>query len=411
MEPLQIGEMIDIEKLQDIQDKFSAATGLAAITVDFQGVPITKFSNFTPFCQKIRGDKKLSSRCNRCDAFGGIETVRRKKPYIYQCHAGLAEFAIPIKIKGQYIGAVLAGQVKLNKNKQEQLDRLIPEQSNWQDNAEMKKAYQDIETISFERLEAAAQLLQTMISHLIEKDMMEFVQHELQQKNTKLIKQIEHQQALEKDLYKKELAALQPRINVNFLYQSLNTISRLAIIEDAPKTIEALFDIADFLQYTVKYSNKLVMLEEELAHIKHYLSIQKLRFGKRFMYEIDYPQNLRHVKIPSLILQAIVDNALVHGLETKHGNGFLRIKIEAVDSNLIMKIVDNGKGIPNDILENIQLDQLYGEKNEFQRTTGISLKAVKMILHHHYGKDYQFIINSRLHKGTSVMIVIPKDSR
>ena len=192
----------------------------------------------------------------------------------------------------------------------------------------MKKAYQDIETISFERLEAAAQLLQTMISHLIEKDMMEFVQHELQQKNTKLIKQIEHQQALEKDLYKKELAALQPRINVNFLYQSLNTISRLAIIEDAPKTIEALFDIADFLQYTVKYSNKLVMLEEELAHIKHYLSIQKLRFGKRFMYEIDYPQNLRHVKIPSLILQAIVDNALVHGLETKHGNGFLRIKLK-----------------------------------------------------------------------------------
>ena len=75
-----------------------------------------------------------------------------------------------------------------------------------------------------------------------------------------------------------------------------------------------------------------------------------------------------------------------------------------------MKIVDNGKGIPNDILENIQLDQLYGEKR-ISAYHWNQFKSSKMILHHHYGKDYQFIINSRLHKGTSVMIVIPKDSR
>ncbi len=411
MEKFQLEQVIDKDVLQEIQDKFSNATGLSAVTVDFRGVPITEYSNFTPFCTELRKTEGFEERCHRCDAYGGLEAARKNATFIYRCHAGLADFAIPIKVQGQFIGSVLAGQAKLEDSDLNNLESIIRENTNYENNEKLVKLYEALPVTSLKKVEAGAKLLESIISNLIENDIIKYVQDRLSKKNEDLLEKVKNTESLEKDFQEKELTALQPRINMNFLNHSINAASRLSIIEDADKTTDILYLIADIIKYTVEQSNKLVKLEEEIVHVRRYLNLQMLRFGDRFQFELDIEEEVMNESIPSLLLQALVDNAIVHGLETKSGAGFLRIIASAVDDTVMIKVMDNGVGIPSDTLEKIQLDRFEKENNSLNRTTGIDLATMKGILNYHYGSDCNMTIKSHLQKGTSVMLSIPKESR
>jgi ligand-binding sensor protein len=111
MEDLELKDMIDLKFLQEFQDSFADATGMASITVDNHG-SITQPSNFTDFCMKFtRGTAEGSKRCDACDIKGGQEAAKTGKPSVHYCHAGLIDFAAPIIIDGKQFGAVLGGQV------------------------------------------------------------------------------------------------------------------------------------------------------------------------------------------------------------------------------------------------------------------------------------------------------------
>jgi len=103
----------DIFNFHKIQDWLSEACNLSMITVDYQGVPITTESRFSEYCSLVRSNKDLNDLCEKCDARGGLEAARIGKPYIYICHMGLVDFAMPIIIDGHYYGTILAGQIVL----------------------------------------------------------------------------------------------------------------------------------------------------------------------------------------------------------------------------------------------------------------------------------------------------------
>src|SRR5699024_8736747 len=104
----------------------------------------------------------------------------------------------------------------------------------------------------------------------------------------------------------------------------------------------------------------------------------------------------------------IVDNSLVHGLETKKENGLLTVKAIQADDYNILKIIDNGVGIPPHLLEKIQLGQQINKEDSTTQATGIDLIMVRKILQLYYNNDYNLSISSNKHKGTAVTIMIPK---
>lgn len=110
-EHMNLHNIISIDKWQSVQDALAAATGLALITVDYKGEPVTKYSNFHAFCQSVRQDEFLHQNCQKCDSRGGLEAARLNAPYIYLCHYDIIDAAIPIIIDDKYIGAIMAGQV------------------------------------------------------------------------------------------------------------------------------------------------------------------------------------------------------------------------------------------------------------------------------------------------------------
>lgn len=183
----ELDYILNIKKFQKVQDDIAKATDMAIIVVDYRGTPITKHSMCSNFCKSVRNDETLSQLCEKCDSRGGLEATRDHKPYIYLCHVGLVDVAIPIVFSGQYIGALMVGQVKLkNELNTVNLERIVSKkyQIDLNDNQNLKKLYNDLHTMTFEKVKSIADMLYHMINYIVEEAVLKT---ELNEKNQDLI--------------------------------------------------------------------------------------------------------------------------------------------------------------------------------------------------------------------------------
>ncbi len=155
---IKLTDVIDLDFLQRFQDDFAKGVGLASVTVDIDGNPVTKPSCYTRFCEDYThstecGDK----RCAESHRKGGEEAARTGKPVVYECHAGLIDFAAPIMLEGRLIGTILGGQV-LTGAPEEAKYRKIAEEIGV-DADEYVEAVKEVRLLSKEGIEAAANVL------------------------------------------------------------------------------------------------------------------------------------------------------------------------------------------------------------------------------------------------------------
>ena len=109
--------VLDIPLWERMQDQLAKMTGTAIVSIDYKGNPMTKHSGRTEFCSVIRENPVSRKRCYRCDALAGLEAVRLERPYIYLCHCGIVDVAVPVMVGDKYLGAVMFGQVRLVRKK------------------------------------------------------------------------------------------------------------------------------------------------------------------------------------------------------------------------------------------------------------------------------------------------------
>lgn len=125
MPQLNIMNIFHTSSFQKLQDSIASSVGLALIAIDYTGKPVTQHSLCTRFCGMVRDHPYYKTLCERCDSRGGLEAARTRTPYIYTCHSGIVDFAIPIIYNNAYLGALMAGQVLLDNgndpNKLEQI--------------------------------------------------------------------------------------------------------------------------------------------------------------------------------------------------------------------------------------------------------------------------------------------------
>ena len=322
---IRIEDVIDVKELQNLQDNWAKATNLAFVSVDCNGTPITKYSNFTPFCEKLRKYDEFRERCHYCDACGGRKARRIGRAYAYICHAGLIDFAIPIMIKGQYVGAILAGQV--TSNDLQDLRRIAPATEGWKDNEELMELYKQVAVMPVEKILAVAQILCDSYNYSVEKQYASKVDAELREKDLKLIKEEKLRVEMEKALREIELKALHYQINPHFLFNVLNTIGRLAFFENAKMTEDVVYAFSDMMRYILRKSTQpLSSLGDEIAYVVNYLKIQKIRLGSRLQYSVDVPEEYYTVKMPFLSVTTIVENSIKYAVENRASGGTIQVK-------------------------------------------------------------------------------------
>ena len=155
---IRLQDIFDMDFIQKIQDGFARAVGMTAVTVDLDGTPVTHPTDWTDFCMKYtRGCPKGKARCEKCDADNGAKAAREGRPQVYECHAGLMDFAAPIMLNGKQVGSILGGQVLTQPLDEEKYRRVAQEIG--VDPDEYIAAARKIQVVDRARLDHAAQTL------------------------------------------------------------------------------------------------------------------------------------------------------------------------------------------------------------------------------------------------------------
>ena len=164
--------ILDIPLWEKMQDQLAKLTGTAIICIDLKGNPVTKHSCRTDFCSVIRENPVSRKRCYRCDALAGLEAVRLEKPYIYLCHCGIVDVAVPVMVGDKYLGAVMFGQVRLMNKDAEKAVRLVNEISSFQveEDAARKdllEMYERLPEMEYERIVEIAEFVDSVVKYTV----------------------------------------------------------------------------------------------------------------------------------------------------------------------------------------------------------------------------------------------------
>ncbi|WP_341876077.1 sensor histidine kinase [Defluviitalea saccharophila] len=211
---------------------------------------------------------------------------------------------------------------------------------------------------------------------------------------------------IKSDLKEAELHALQAQINPHFLFNTLNTGAQLAMLEGADRACTFIERTADLLRYNLRNLDKPVTIGDEIKNIDNYMHLLKERFADRIEFILEIDESILDVKIPSMILQPIVENALMHGLGDMENTGTIWVKTYRTDSFAEISIKDNGKGITEERIQEILSGQTR-ENNTNNRSNGIAINNILSRLRIFYNQDNIMSIYSEIDGGTEVVLRIP----
>lgn len=188
-----------------------------------------------------------------------------------------------------------------------------------------------------------------------------------------------------------QLLLLQSQINPHFLYNTLDSLYFMALIEQADDIADMVQALSNIFKLSLNKGDKFITLRDEIDHMKDYLKILNIRFANRFTLHTDVNDSIMDIKILTFILQPILENAIYHGLESKTGPGNVYLNAGCEGNKLHLSIRDDGIGIE----DMSRIEQGYGIQN------------IKERLYLHYGEESSIQVVSKPNNGTMVTIVIP----
>ena len=213
--------------------------------------------------------------------------------------------------------------------------------------------------------------------------------------------------------------AMQNQINPHFLYNTLEGIRGEALSKgnlDIAKMTETL---SEFFRYTISNLENLVTLDDELTNVRNYFAIQQFRFGDRLSLKIEFENDreknlLGSARVPKLILQPVVENSIIHGLEQRAGAGLVTISVQSTGKRLLLTVSDNGAGIEKNTLSMLN-ERIHNMHERYTHTQedmgGIALVNVNSRIRLLFGEDYGMHILSMKDRGTDVKITLPYITR
>ena len=205
----------------------------------------------------------------------------------------------------------------------------------------------------------------------------------------------------EQNVRRYELQALSSQINPHFLYNTLDTIVWMAEFNDSKRVVEVTKSLAKYFRLALNQGHEQISLKDEIDHVRQYLFIQKQRYGEKLQYEIKELKQYNDYKIPKLILQPLVENAIYHGIKEMNRQGRIRVSVSENDTQLIVSIYDNGRGFVASETTNATLVRLGG----------VGLKNVDQRLQLQFGKSYHMEIKSEENTYTEIRLYFPRANK
>lgn len=206
-----------------------------------------------------------------------------------------------------------------------------------------------------------------------------------------LMKEEKEQEALIR-IY--ELKALTSQINPHFLYNTLDTIIWMAEFQDHQKVVDITKALSNYFRLSLNAGEEIVTLRQEIEHVRQYLFIQKERYGDKLKYEIDEPDDIPDIKLPKIVLQPLVENAIYHGIKESERPGKITITVSKRDTFIDICIEDNGVGIKENTTSTKELG-------------GVGIKNIQERLALFFGEAFSMEIETETNAYTKVYLHLP----
>ncbi|MBO8154524.1 PocR ligand-binding domain-containing protein [Thermovirga sp.] len=386
--------VVDVDALEGIVENFAVSNNYAAILTTPEGTPVTKPCNFSNFCKIIRSIDG-GERCRKSDAEGGRKAITSGDVKIYTCHAGLIDMAVPIMLsEDKTVGILLMGQVKLREYTRKEVQELADRfwHFDYKERERLIESFLKIPVVDEEQLRRSAMLLKLVASHIVTICEKHLSERKFLEKGITIMKRKVNKEALERNLKQAQVRSLQNKLNPHFIFNTLNVISRLAMFEGAKQTQELTIKFAEYLRYVLGKQKRgnFVMLKDELDCAKCFLDIYKSRFGERLSFEIDAEPETLNVFVPFMLLQPVVENAVVHGVEPSVRPACVAIKSCIKGDYLYLTVKDDGVGCDTEKLKK-----------------GLGLSNLEEKVRLYFREKANIAFKSSPNEGTEVQIVIP----
>lgn len=212
---------------------------------------------------------------------------------------------------------------------------------------------------------------------------------------------------------------LQNQMNPHFLYNILENIRSESLLNGLESVANMAELLGDFYRYTISQEENFVSLKEELDNTEVYFQIQRFRFSKKLELEVKVQEDLLSLKVPRILLQPIVENSIVHGLEGRETGGKVGISISRSNQHVYIQVSDDGIGIEEEKLRQINEDLrnirrgfqggVVGKGGMGKAGMGVSLSNIQERIHLLYGREYGLYLQSLENAGTDVCMVLPRE--
>lgn len=196
-----------------------------------------------------------------------------------------------------------------------------------------------------------------------------------------------------------ELKSLQAQINPHFLYNTLDSVNWMALELNAVNISTMVTSLSNFFRYSLNKGKNIISLGDEKNQVESYLKIQKIRFQDKLDYSINFPNDLLGYLTIKLILQPIVENSILHGINKKRGKGVITITGEKMDAIIEIKICDNGAGA--------NVDELNAILDDKSSSTSFAIKNVNDRIKHSFGSEYGIRFYNNEESGVMVILKFP----
>ncbi|UJF31899.1 sensor histidine kinase [Paenibacillus hexagrammi] len=212
-----------------------------------------------------------------------------------------------------------------------------------------------------------------------------------------------------------ELKVLQSQINPHFLYNTLNTIAWTAQKGGEHTVAEMIYSLSGIFQISLSKGRDDIELQEEMKLAEHYLFLQKMRYRGKLTYEMDFAPEYSAFKIPKLLIQPLIENAIVHGIEPLIDDvGFIHVTVGSAEGSpgmISIEVTDNGVGIPADKLKSIQQQLSWAAPQPPVHNESFAVLNIMNRIRLFYGEAAIMQINSVEHFGTRVQLLLPEPRR
>ena len=212
----------------------------------------------------------------------------------------------------------------------------------------------------------------------------------------------------QEQLRRMEIGALQEQINPHFLYNTLDSIVRVMETGRTPEAIEMVQVLAKLFRLSINNGDYFLTVEQEMDYARNYLTIQQVRYKKRFKYELYMDESIKDLPCPKIILQPLIENSLKHGMSDMPGCTLI-VRARQEGYNIVLSVEDDGLGIPPEKLKKLQ-EMLRDDSNIMVKKSryGIGLRNTNRRIKLLYGSDYGLAIESEVEERTCVTITFPK---